>query len=83
MTEVPLRQREVQQWPKTHKSNVVLVKKKQKKQHNQNKRERGQKKSVGPQGVWAEPGVPVDRQANGEICHFIVLVSTNTIWRGL
>lgn len=43
----------------------------------------GEKKSVGPWGVWAEPGVPVDRQAGGEICHFIVLVSTDTIWRGL
>lgn len=43
----------------------------------------GGEKSVGPRGVWAEPSVPADRLAGGEICHFIVLVSTDTIWRGL
>ena len=43
-------------------------KKKKKREHNKNKGERGERKSVGPRGVWAQPG-----QASGGICHFIVL----------
>lgn len=55
-----------------------------KKEHNKNKRETGGIRKVWALGVcerslvfqWT--GRPV-----GEICHFIVLVSTDTIWRGL
>lgn len=54
-----------------------------KKEHNKNKRENRGRRKVWALGVCEQSGVPVDRQAGGEVCHFIVLGSTDTIWRGL